>query len=489
MSVPKPIHKYLLGEGFRYVGRGRYCKFLPGQPVAHCVTVDEIEWGGMPGKFIEISLFLDFPNDAIILWEYLCRDGLLRPGPKRGLLWPVEQSAQALDVLRATMHKWMDTLVNPDIMIAALDYEMGLRDAPPEPFSHITDFYYEGEARKLTEEEARRINGMDDVLDEAGHEAVRAFVHWESDTLPAALQGLEWYYRKKLVRCGGSNNRTDKMLYLLLAGRYAEAEELLLQHPLSPYEMTHPVHAGIRARYRYHLACAQQKKIIVLDDFREWAEKKKLIAPCTWESVPYSTFEDAGKQVDAGDMEDMYAIFFSGGRKAAAAFVQAQHGVNITGRRGKRVEDALDAACDDDEAQFILCAPSRRWSVLMGSVAQVADEEGEDTALSRHLSAASKTGKDGAGSEVLFICSQDTAGALWLEFHKNGACLRQWACADGEVLANTGAPLNELDARAFGVEIGEDGPPESGTLVELAEKITGISWDALCAPGAAFALE
>ena len=125
----------------------------------------------------------------------------------------------------------------------------------------------------------------------------------------------------------------------------------------------------------------------------------------------------------------------------------------------------------------------------MGSVAQVADEEGEDTALSRHLSAASKTGKDGAGSEVLFICSQDTAGALWLEYHRNGACLRQWACADGEVLANTGAPLGELDARTFGAEIGEDGPPESGTLMELAEKITGIPRDALCRPGAAFALE
>ena len=482
MSVPKPIHKYLLGEGFRYCGRGGYCKFLPVLPVAHYVYVGSTTWGGEP--VTEIRLNLLFPTDVIVgrVCEDLCNDGLLHAPFNRRALWrPGEQDAQALEVLRGTLHKWLDARANPDIMVAVLDYIMGLRDTPPELFDYLTDFYYEGEVPKMTEEAKRRIDAM--YKDEALADAADAFASGDSDTLPAALQGLEWYFRGKKERGGQSFSRLmDKTCYLLLAGRYAEAENLLLTNA------TMQKFNG-NEDYRWMLACVQQKKLIVPDSFREWAEKKKLIAPGTWESVPDSTFEDAGKQADAGDMEDMYAIFFSGGRKAAAAFVQAQHGVNITKRRGKRVEDALDAACDDDESQLILCAPNRRWSVLMGSVAQVADEEGEDTALSRHLSAASKTGKDGAGSEVLFICSQDTAGALWLEYHRNGECLRQWACADGEVLANTGAPLGELDARTFGAEIGEDGPPESGTLMELAEKITGIPWDALCTPGAVFALE
>lgn len=485
MSVPKPIHKYLLGEGFRYGGRGGYWKLLPEQPVAHYVEVSEAEWGGQPGRFITICLGLVFPTGAQFNeWDYLRSDGLLHVhADKWRQVWPVEQYAQALDVLRATMHKWLDVIANPAIMIAALDYAMGLRDAPPEPFAYLTDLYYEGEHPywMLTEENKRLVDHAHRTgsLDEA----FRAFYAGQCVTLPGALHGLEWYFKLEMMRGRQTGSiLKKKTVYLLLARRYAEAENLLLTNTtMQEFKNTF--------YYRWLLACAQQKKLIVLDSFREWMEKDKMVAPGTWESVPDSTFEDAGKQADAGDMEDIYAIFFSGGRKAAAAYLQAQHGVNITGRRGKRVEDALDAACDDDESQLILCAPNRRWSVLMGSVAQVADEEGEDTALSRHLSAASKTGKDGAGSEVLFICSQDTAGALWLEYHRNGACLRQWACADGEVLANTGAPLGELDARTFGAEIGEDGPPESGTLMELAEKITGISRDALCTPGAAFALE
>ena len=490
MAVPKPIHKYLLGEGFRYVGRGAYYRFLPGKPVAQRVAVDEVEWGGQPGKFIEISLRLVFPDGHLINdWEFLCNDGLLRMHSRWQRLWPAEQFAQALEVLRTTIDKWLDIISNPDVMVAMYDFVMALRDEPPPEFVY-TAYMFQGLPKKYEEPEGlwlghEAYRHVDRRLEEAEaspeiQRAIDEFTSGMRAEPPAGFEDIAWFLDHRKIRRGESFARiSDKICYLFLAERYEEAEDILL-------------HNAVAQKFkdsessRYLRACAQQKIIIVLDYFREGAEKKKLIAPGTWKSVPAGAFADAAQdaEADAGEIEDICAIFFSGGRKAAAAFVQARYGMDITGQRGKRVVDALDAAGDADEGQFILCAPSRRWNVLMGDVA-LADPEADD-GISAQLSAASKTTKDG---QVLLIGAQDTAGVVWFEYHKGGELKRRWACAEGEVLSNDGAPLNDFDARTFGAEIGEDGAPESGTLAVLAEKITGIAWDALQKPGALFELE
>lgn len=134
MTVPKPIHKFLLGEGFLFGWSSTWYRFLPSRRVAQAMVVHETS-GWMPGQFIKISLDLVFPYFFPYVTvmgggETLCNDGLLRPDADLPLYWSVEQHAQALEVLRTTMRKWLDALSDPDVMIALLDYHLGLRETP-----------------------------------------------------------------------------------------------------------------------------------------------------------------------------------------------------------------------------------------------------------------------------------------------------------------------------------------------------------------------
>ena len=64
MSAPKEIHRFLLEEGFRHVGRGGYWKFMKNKPIAWLVRVHDIEI--RDEKFIYIFLNLAYPDDGIL---------------------------------------------------------------------------------------------------------------------------------------------------------------------------------------------------------------------------------------------------------------------------------------------------------------------------------------------------------------------------------------------------------------------------------------
>ena len=235
-----------------------------------------------------------------------------------------------------------------------------------------------------------------------------------------------------------------------------------------------------RAEYRYMLACAEQGKILVTDEDREWAEKKKLVAPNLWQSVPLSTFldEDSTQNQETATMpENMYAIFFSK-KSALQSFVQTRFGVDISQAQGEKVADAMDAAEVAEQTEFVVRSPKGRWFVLLGAIEQSFDD-GEDK-LTTQLAQASEK------AEVLLIANEDTSGSLVFEYHKNGKLKRRWLCSDGEI-ESVGKALNDLDKQSFINEFDEEnGTPDTDILVAMAESVTGLEWSALSGAGTVY---
>ena len=508
MKVPRAIHKFLLSEGFRPTGSRTYCKLLPGQPVAWHVELQNRGWPG-EAAVLQICLHLLFPNYRLINpCEVLCPDGMLRP-QDWGKTTFGERFDEALEVLRAHLGKWMAVIADPQVMLALVDYEMALAPQPPSQFSCIATHFRRFERppgvddiqkylvynKTYSPQEMEEFQKIMEVLNDADRREqealgnpeiareIEAFKNGERMEPPAGLEDIAWHLERRKVQRGISSGRLhQKIHYLLLAQHYPQLRELLEQHPLTEHEMTKPLFAGERQERRYQLACAEQGKIIVLDNFREWAEKKKLIVPNAWASVPYSDFADAAGEGQTGGetMPDkIYTIFFSGGKKALAAYVQQRHGLDINGLRGEKVADALDAAEDAGAEEFIVRSPRGRWCALLGNIEHCIDEKLGD--ITPQLSAASQ------GGEVLLLASEDTSGSVWFEYHKNGKLRRRWLCSDGEV-ESEGKPLNDFDKRTFGAEISEDGPPETWPLSTMAEHITRLSWDALDGTGTVYHL-
>ena len=136
MNIPKPIHKFLLGEGFRQAGSRYYCKFFPDKPAAWYVSVEDIRsWEET--SVLQIQLQLCFSNHRLInSRETLWPDGLLRPQGWWDKYFD-DRFDEALAVLRTHLRKWMAVIANPEVMIAQIDFEMALRSEPPPEFAYL----------------------------------------------------------------------------------------------------------------------------------------------------------------------------------------------------------------------------------------------------------------------------------------------------------------------------------------------------------------
>ena len=512
MNVPKSIHKCLLSLGYRPARSKNYCKFLPDKPVAQWVEFNDQQRGWHPETdtydetFFLLDLSICFPrcDGGFTSPNYgwvLCPDGTMQEssGSLRDLHiqgFRDNEDAQAVEVIKANLARCMAELLDYERWLALIDFQSGVSSELPAQYAHLQSDYTKSVLPKgyphphnlsPFSETYRRIQDIENNAELMRQ--VNDFLDGKIVSLPDELEyaafSHECRQRKKRGRMEikkfYDSRVSDKCYYLMLAERYDELRRFVEQFPFpekggygSDYE---------RAEYRYMQACAEQRKIIVTDESREWAEKKKLVAPNTWESVPESAFADpdADKQETTATMPDnLYAIFFSGGKKALAKYLLTRHGLDINASQGEKVPDALDEAENVDANQFVVRSPRGRWCVLMGSIDHCLDDGLGD--IGEQLSAASEKG------EVLLLTANDTSGGLWFEYHKNGQLKRRWLCADGEVEHNDGEPLNDFDAQTFGAEIDEEeGTPETDILVKIAELITGLAWATLSGSGTVYA--
>lgn len=420
MNVPKSIHKCLLGMGYRYVGHNEYWKMLPDKPVAQSVQVDYQQRGW----------HFDTETYDEAFWEI----GL-------GLYFPSHSS------WRGENRFWV---LCPD--------------GTMQEYSSSSDTLDVQAFREGNENQAAEV------------------LRHHLDRHMAELVASDRWLGEVEKPCCGREVDT-KFHYLLLAERYDEIKELLQQFPLTEFQMTAPASAFYRAYYRYRLACAEQGKIIVTDEEREWAEKKKLVAPNTWESVPSSTFLDKDStqnQETATMSENLYALFFSK-KTALQSFVQTRFGVELAAAQGEKVSDALDAAEVAEQTEFVVRSPKSRWFVLLGAIEQTFDD-GEDKLTTQLAQASDK-------AEVLLIANEDTSGSLVFEYHKNGKLKRRWQCSDGEI-ESVGKALNDLDKQSFISKFDEEnGTPDTDILVAMAESVTGLEWSALSGAGTLYGTE
>lgn len=232
MGAPKEIHRFLLKEGFRHVGRGGYWKFMKNKPIAWLVRVHDIEI--RDEKFIYIFLNLAYPDDGMLNdVDAFCADGLLRPQTGDACdtdlyCYPFEKPELALKLLQETMWKWFDVISNPEIMLDLTDFFLGKRSVPPEEFDYIPD-----------------------------------------------------HLKKKNISIGEcASTLYDKVRYLLLAGKYEEAKSILLDSEIlnGNFKKWNP------DSYQLALDSAVRKRIIVPEDFMNWIEKKKLALDREWQA-------------------------------------------------------------------------------------------------------------------------------------------------------------------------------------------------------------
>ena len=224
MAAPKDIHKFLLGKGFRSVGMGDYCKFMSDdKPVAWTVCVNSFKARGE--KFLDIFLHLRVPDGYLNPVETLCTDGLLRAYTsalnKIDLFaHRADNPEQTVELLNLSMWRWFDVIANADIMLALLDFKMGISCSLPQSFSHLANYFTD------------RPRG----------------------------------------ECFA--DMREKLLYLMLADRYEEAESILLDNAmLKNWKMDDD--------YQMLLACARRKSLVT-EEFAAWVDKKKLAPNRKW---------------------------------------------------------------------------------------------------------------------------------------------------------------------------------------------------------------
>lgn len=507
MNVPKSIHKCLLSLGYRYVGNKEYWKFLPDKPVAQSVQFNDQErWSDELDayeQFFLLDLSIWFPRADIDSFTTansnwcLCPDGTMQESS--GFLKDLHiqgfrenEDAQAVEVIKANLDRCMAELLDYERWLALLDFQTGVSSALPAKYAHLQNDYTKlvlpkGYSHPVHlspfSETYKQIQEIE--KNDAQMQQIKDFVNGKTDTIPAELEYAAFYYEyrhcEKIVRVeidefGASV--TDKCYYLMLAERYDELRQFVEQFPFPEKDGFNPAYR--RPTYRYMLACAEQRKILVTDKTRERMEKKKLVTPNLWESVPSSTFldKDSTQNQETATMpENLYALFFSK-KTALQSFVQTRFGVDISQAQGEKVSDALDAAEVAEQNEFIVRSPQGRWFVLLGAIEQTFDD-GEDK-LTAQLAQASEK------AEVLLIANEDTSGSLVFEYHKNSKLKRRWLCSDGEI-ETVGKALNDLDKQSFISKFDEEnGTPDTDILVAMAEKITGLNWDTLSKTGTVY---
>ena len=507
MNVPKSIHKCLLSLGYRYAGHKEYWKFLPDKPVAKCVEFNDQErWCDEIDayeQFFLLDLSIWVPRGDIDSFTTansgwcLCPDGTMQESSGTTLDLHIQgfrenEDEKAVEVIKANLDRCMAELLDYERWLALLDFQTGVSSALPAKYAHLQNDYTKlvlpkGYPINLSpfSETFQQIQEIE--KNDAQMQQIKDFVSGKTDTLPAELEYAAFLYEtrhcRKIKRFEiyrfSLTIVSNKCYYLMLAERYDELRQFVEQFPLPEKNDEYA-----RAKYRYMLACAERRKILVTDEAREWAEKKKLVAPNSWESVPLSMFldKDSTQNQETATMpENKYAIFFS--KKAALqSFVLARFGVDISQTQGEKVEDALDAAEVADTNEFVIRSPKGRWFVLMGAIEQTFDDESEDKFTA-------ELGKTSEKAEVLFIANEDTSGSLIFEYHKNGKLKRRWICSDGEI-ENIGKPLNDLDKKSFITKFDEEeGTPDTDILVAMAEKITELNWDTLSKTGTVYRIE
>ena len=506
MNVPKSIHKCLLGMGYRYVGNKEYWKFLPDKPVAQSVMFNYQErWSDELDayeQFFLLDLSIWFPRADIDSfttansgWR-LCPDGTMQESSGSLIDLHIQgfredEDAQAVEVIKANLERCMAKLLDYDYWLALLDFQTGVSSALPAKYAHLQSNY-----TKLVLPKGYPINlssfpeiylQIQEIEKNAKlMQQIEDFVSGKTAAIPAELEHAAWRYESRHYNKIGrfeidrfsSIIVFHKCYYLMLAERYDELRQFVEQFPFPEKGGFNPVYR--RPTYRYMLACAEKRKILLTDETRLWAEKKKLVAPNSWESVPLSTFLDQDSeqnQETATMLENMYAIFFSK-KTALQSFVQTCFGVELTTAQGEKVSDAMDAAEVAEQNQFIVRSPKGRWFVLLGAIEQILDNDNGE--ISTQLAQASDK------AEVLLIANEDTSGSLVFEYHKNGKLKRRWLCSDGEI-ESTGKPLNDLDKQTFISKFDEEnGTPDTDILVAMAESVTGLEWSALSGAGTVY---
>ena len=508
MNVPKSIHKCLLGMGYRYVGHKEYWKFLPDKPVAQSVMFNDAERFNEKEDTYEQTFCLDLsiwvPRGDIDSFttvnqhHRLCLGGTMQKATNVSSVSYLQgfrenEDAQAVEVIKANLERCMAELLDYDYWLALIDFQTGVSSALPAKYAHLQSNYTKSVLPKgyphpvhlspfsETYQKIQEIEKNDALMQQ-----IKDFVSGKTDTIPAELEYAAFYYEyrhcKKMVRFEMEEfAHTDKCYYLMLAERYDELRQFVAQFPFPEKDGFNPAYR--RPTYRYMLACAEKRKILLTDETRLWAEKKKLVAPNSWESVPLSTFLDkdsAQNQETATMPENMYALFFSK-KSALQSFVQTRFGVELAAAQGEKVSDAMDAAEVAEQPQFVVRSPKGRWFVLLGAIEQTFDD-GEDKLTTQLAQASDK-------AEVLLIANEDTSGSLVFEYHKNSKLKRRWLCSDGEI-ESTGKPLNDLDKQSFISKFDEEnGTPDTDILVAMAESVTGLEWSALSGAGMVYDTE
>ena len=510
MNVPKSIHKCLLGMGYRYVGHKEYWKFLPDKPVAQSVQFNDQErWSDELDayeQFFLLELRIYVPRGDLIYvprgyfdlfttfasrW-CLSPDGIMQEKSNiflsDTLFFRENEDAQAVEVIKANLDRCMAELLDCERWLALHDFQTGVSSALPVKYAHLQSNYTklvlpEGYLFNLSSYPEIYLQIQEIEKNAKLMQQIEDFVSGKTATIPAELKYAAWYY--EIRHCNKkprfeieeffSLTVFDKCYCLMLAERYDELRQFVEQFPFPEKD-----DENARAIYRYMLACAEQRKILVGDESREWAEKKKLVAPNSWQSVPLSTFldKDSTQNQETATMpENMYALFFSK-KSALQSFVQTRFGVDISQAQGEKVADAMDAAEVAEQNEFIVRSPKGRWFVLLGAIEQILDDDNGE--ITTQLAQASEK------AEVLLIANEDTSGSLVFEYHKNGKLKRRWLCSDGEI-ESVGKALNDLDKQSFINEFDEEnGTPDTDILVAMAEKITGLNWETLSGTGTVY---
>ena len=506
MNVPKSIHKCLLSLGYRYIGHKEYWKFLPDKPVAQSVMFNDQErWSDELDayeQFFLLDLSIWFPRADIDSfttansgWR-LCPDGTMQESSGSLIDLHIQgfredEDAQAVEVIKANLERCMAELLDYDYWLALIDFQTGVSSALPAKYAHLQSNYTK---LVLPKDYPINLSSFPEIylqIQEIEKNAklmqqIEDFVSGKTAAIPAELEHAAWRYESRHCNKIGrfeidrfsSIIVFHKCYYLMLAERYDELRQFVAQFPFPEKDGVNPAYR--RPTYRYMLACAEKRKILLTDETRLWAEKKKLVAPNSWESVPLSTFldKDSGQNQETASMpENMYALFFSK-KTALQSFVQTRFGVDISQAQGEKVSDALDAAEVAEQNEFIVRSPQGRWFVLLGAIEQTFDD-GEDKFTAQLAQASEK-------AEVLLIANEDTSGSLVFEYHKNSKLKRRWLCSDGEI-ESAGKALNDLDKQSFISKFDEEnGTPDTDILVAMAEKITGLNWDTLSKTGTVY---